>query len=331
VLSYDDHGVIAGDVHWQAERYPDLRDLGTRQCWVFSRDQLRGRGWGSNRVQHEIDMRRWSELAPNVVLAHNGRPDYVQRLWCGHLHAGTNSAITHMTACHHAGLRWTARDERVHVITPKGDLVQPLEGYFFHQTRRPYWRWVESAPPGPPRIGLPHAAMLTAERDHSVRRAVGLLAATVQQGLTDVERLQLALTQIRKVRHGRVFGYALGDIAGGAQSFAEIDIGRLCRDMGLQPPMRQTKRRDKEGRWRFLDLEWILPDGRRIVLEIDGSFHMRVEHWSSDVRRERAVVISGATVLRCTSIEIRLTPYDVLSDLRAVGVPTLVPDASAVA
>jgi hypothetical protein len=316
---------------WQAARYPDLADVGASQDWVLSRQQLRAHGWGSNRVQHEIDMHRWTELAPNVVVCQTGLPTLRQRLWCGHLHAGVESALTHLTACHDAGLRWTTADTRVHVMTQKGDLVQPLPGFRFHQTRRPYWRWLDAHPTGPPRVELHRAVLLTAERDANLRRAIGLLAASVQQGLADVDRLTVGIKEIRKLRHGEQFGWALGDIAGGAQSFAEIDIVRLCREAGLQAPARQTRRRDKDGRWRYLDLEWVLPDGRRIVLEVDGSFHMKTESWSSDMRRERSVVVGGATVLRCSSYEVRFSPADVLSDLRAIGVPRVDPDSSVVA
>jgi hypothetical protein len=330
VSSYDD-AHMSEPMSWQVTRYPELAELGVRQSWVFSRAQLRAFGWASNRVQHEIDMHRWIEVAPNVIVCHTGPPTPRQLLWVGHLHAGTGSALTHVTACHDSGLRWTTADTRIHVMTQKGDLVKPLAGFVFHQTRRPFWRWLDDDPPGPPRIEIHRAVLLTAERDRSIRRAIGLLAASVQQGLTDVDRLAVGIKEIRKLRHGQQFGWALGDIAGGAQSFAEIDIVRLCREAGLQPPSRQTRRRGKDGRWRYLDLEWVLPDGRRIVLEVDGSFHMLVENWSSDARRERSVVVSGATVLRCTSIEVRFSPRDVLDDLRAIGVPLLDPDSSVVA
>ncbi len=35
---------------------------------------------------------------------------------------------------------------------------------------------------------------------------------------------------IRKLRHGKTFELVLDDIAGGAQSFAEIEVGRLCEE-----------------------------------------------------------------------------------------------------
>jgi hypothetical protein len=170
-----------------------------------------------------------------------------------------------------------------------------------------------------------YAALLTAERDRFIRRAIGLLAAHVQQRLTTAERLLETSHEISKLRHGQIFRLALGDVAGGAHSFAEIDIGRLCKEVGLRQPDRQRVRRDKNGRRRYLDCEWVLPDGTVVVLEIDGSFHMRTDQWWRDMRRERAVVISGRRVLRCASVEIRLDPQAIVEDLIAIGVPPAEP------
>lgn len=175
----------------------------------------------------------------------------------------------------------------------------------------------------PARLRIEHAALLTSERDRFLRRAIGRLAATVQQRLTTADRLLTATHEITKLRNGAPFRLALGDIAGGAQSFAEIDISRLCTEVGLRPPDRQRIRRDAKGRRRYLDCEWVLPDGRVVVLEVDGSFHMLTEHWWRDMKRERSVVVSGRIVLRCSSIEIRLEPGDILLDLAAIGVPRL--------
>ena len=157
-----------------------------------------------------------------------------ESLWLGVLHAGDGAVLSHLTAAKRAGLRWTG-DDVVHVMTPRGDAVLPLPGYRFHQTRRPYERWVKPVT-GPPRLPLEHAALLAAERDHNVRRAIGLLAACVQQQLTTAERFGRAIPHIRKLRHGMTFRLVLDDIAGGAQSFAELDVGRLCAEYGLLPP-----------------------------------------------------------------------------------------------
>ena len=115
----------------------------------------------------------------------------------------------------------------------------------------------------------------------------------------------------------------LGDIDGGAQSFAEIEVGVLCQRAGLAAPVRQAVRTDTDGRRRYLDCEWELPDGRVVILEVDGSFHLRVGNWWRDMKRERSVVLSRSTVLRCASIELRLEPWEVMADLRRAGVPAM--------
>jgi hypothetical protein len=110
---------------------------------------------------------------------------------------------------------------------------------------------------------------------------------------------------------------------GGAQSFAEIDVGHLCERAGLAQPVRQAVRLDADGQRRYLDCEWELPDGRVVVLEVDGSFHLQVGNWWRDMKRERAVVLSRSTVLRCASIELRLEPWEIMADLREAGVPSV--------
>lgn len=284
------------------------------------RRQLYSAGWTSEQVRHEVDQGRWQQLAPGVVALHNGPPSHAQRLWLGVLHAGHGAVLSHLTACVEGGLRWSA-PVAIDVLTPKGDLVAPLPGFRFHQTRRRYEYWVDREA-APPRLRIEHAALLTAERDRHLRRAIGLLAAHVQQGLSDPDRLLTAASQIRKLRHGAHFKLALADIAGGAQSFAEIDVVRLCDEAGLRRPDRQVLRRDRDGRRRYLDCEWRLDDGRVVVLEIDGSFHMRTEHWWRDMQRERSVVLSGRAVLRCSSVEIRLDPWAIIRDLVEIGVPS---------
>ncbi len=287
---------------------------------MVSREQLRVRGWSRHRVDTEITAGRWTEVAPTVIALQNVSLDRRQRMWLGALHAGPVSALSHSTACEVAGLRWTV-DPTIHVLTAKSDEVSRLPGFWFRQSRRYYRDWLERGSELP-RLRIEHAALLTAERDRNLRRAIGLLAAAVQQRLTTPNDLLLAVSQIRKLRHGKMFALALGDIAGGAESFAEIDVGRLCQFAGLEPPTRQRMRVDATGRTRFLDCEWELPDGRILVLEIDGSFHMRSDHWWRDMQRERAVVLTGRAVLRCSSVEVRLDPDAIVDDLRRFGVPT---------
>ena len=85
-------------------------------------------------------------------------------------------------------------------------------------------------------------------------------------------------------------------------------------------PDRQVRRRDASGRVRFTDAQWSLPDGRIVVLEVEGGFHMEVSHWEADIARERDLVATGVVVLRCTDREIKEAPGRIAASLRAVGV-----------
>lgn len=148
-----------------------------------------------------------------------------------------------------------------------------------------------------------------------------MMAIVVQQRLVSVPRLRSALEQAGAVRHKAYMRSVLSDIHSGAESLGEIDVAKACRRAGLQPPHRQSLRRDPAGRARYLDCEWTLADGSVVVLEVDGSHHMSAEHWEADMRRERKLVLTRRLVLRVTATELRLDPRDVIADLVAAGVP----------
>jgi hypothetical protein len=154
------------------------------------------------------------------------------------------------------------------------------------------------------------------------RFACLMLAAVVQQGLTCAERLSDALREVGQVRHKAYMRLALSDIGQGAQSLGELDLAAVCRKFDLVPPDRQQIRRDSRGRPRYRDAEWRLASGEIVVLEIDGSHHLDVANWQADMKRERSIVTSRRWVLRATTFEIRLEPASVITDLRALGVPT---------
>lgn len=78
---------------------------------------------------------------------------------------------------------------------------------------------------------------------------------------------------------------------------------------------------DAHGRRRFTDCEWQRSDGRVLVLEIDGAFHMEVESWEDDMKRQRALTTSDRIVIRCSTRELRDTPETVAGDLIRIGVP----------
>ncbi len=78
-----------------------------------------------------------------------------------------------------------------------------------------------------------------------------------------------------------------------------------------------------QGRLRYLDVEWIRKDGKRVVVEVDGRGHMEQETWEDDSLRANGVVIrDDAMVLRIPSTIIRTREHVVVAQLRlALTVP----------
>ncbi|TYL51368.1 hypothetical protein FXB39_09070 [Nocardioides sp. BGMRC 2183] len=195
-----------------------------------------------------------------------------------------------------------------------------MDGIDFIRTRRDLTSF------GHPGLTMPccqiePAILLFAAGDRSVRTAQGVLAAAVQQRRTSPSRLREWVERLTPLCRARLLLRAIDDMDGGAQSLAEMDVSRLCRAHGLALPARQVRRRDASGRYRFTDCEWRLVDGRLLVLEVDGGFHMDVENWEDDLARQRALSGPDRTIVRCTSRELRDEPDRVARDLRALGVP----------
>ena len=65
------------------------------------------------------------------------------------------------------------------------------------------------------------------------------------------------------------------------------------------------------------------------AVEIDGGFHMEVEHWEDDMARQRRLSRPGVLIVRCSARELREEPDTVVEDLRALGLRSRVPHDAA--
>ena len=241
-------------------------------------------------------------------------------LWIGVLHGGPQAILGDLTAAEALGLRnWTR--EEITVLVPRGtDVGAGYPGIRYRSVRRSISDLRVTAG-GLPVCRIEAAILLFAARQRSSRTASGVLAAAVQQRLTSPDHLRYWIDELRPLRSAERLRQTLDDIEGGAQSVAEIDVRRMCRTGGLAAPRRQVKRRDGSGRLRFTDCEWIAADGSVRVLEVDGGFHMDVEHWEDDLARQRALSTAGHVIVRCTARELRDEPERLACDLRRLGVP----------
>src|SRR5690606_1542768 len=132
-----------------------------------------------------------------------------QQLWLGVLHAEQPAALAGLTALEHAGLKGWQRDQ-VNVLVPKSDDPVVLEGYRFTETRRDIPAMTGAT--APPRMRVEPAALLFAAYERSERTGCGLLAAVVQQRLTNPSRLREELKAMRPLRRAPLFRLLLDDI-----------------------------------------------------------------------------------------------------------------------
>ncbi|MEX0429028.1 hypothetical protein AB3X52_15480 [Nocardioides sp. DS6] len=296
------------------------REVAAGQAGLLTRVQLREVGVERWHITHRVSTERWQALTPSVIATTTGELSNAQRLWLGVLHGGDGSMLGGLTAAERLGLERWHRDTITVLVPYANDVPAPLDGYRFVRSRRPLAELRERSS-DVPCCQIEPAVLLFAAAERSARTAQGVLAAVVQQQRTDAAALSSWLDRLAPLRRAALFRRTLLEISGGAQSLAEMDVKRLCRAHGLALPTRQVKRRDAEGRLRFTDCEWVLPDGRIVDLEVDGLFHMEVEQWEDDLARQRALSGSGRTIVRCTSREVRDDPGRIAADLRRLGVP----------
>ena len=298
-------------------RPPPWLPAANAQSGLVTRRQLRRLGLSHHYVDTQLDAGRWQEISSTVLATTTGPLSRIQLMWAGVLHAGPQSALGGLTALERHGLERWDRDE-ITVLVAKSHNLEPLEGVRFVETRRPISLLTSAKPLSTWRVEP--AALLWAGYEPVTRSAYGLLSACVQQRLTTPYRLDAWITRMRPLRRAKPFRRLLGDLAEGTQSTAERDVLTMCDRFGLPRPARQTRRVDSAGRLRYTDAEWRLPDGRIVVLEVDGGFHMTSEHWGADIERERQLIATGVIVVRCTAVELREHPERVVRDLRALGV-----------
>ena len=293
------------------------------QLSVARVSQLLAAGLSRQFVRAQVLARRWQRYGDHCVVAHNFLPTRPQRMWLAVLEPAPPVCLAGLTSLETGGLRFFGRElQDIHILVRRGSTSGRAAGVRVHESRRFRAGDIDRAAPIP-RTTMPRSALDAAAWQPSIRYACALLAAVVQQGLCRPDELQDELGRVGRIRHKRHLRLAVLDIAGGAHALGEIDVAALCRRFDLCPPDRQRVRKDRNGRTRFLDCEWVLPDGSIVVLEVDGSHHMTVEHWEADLKRERDVVISGRRVLRATASEARYDQAELARDLAAIGVPRL--------
>ncbi|HEY0953091.1 hypothetical protein [Nocardioides sp.] len=302
-----------------------LEALIAAQEGMVARRQLTRHGIDWDHVDAEVAARRWVARTPRVISTVTGELTRAQLEWQAVLHAGERSMLGGLSAAARHGL--TGWDRDVVTVYVDDELsFEPVDGVRFFRSRRPF-DLLRHRRPGIPVCRLEPAVLLFAAYQTTPRPAHGAIAASIQQRLTTVERMVEWVDTLRPLRWSKPFKRTLGDIAGGAHSGAEIR--RMCRRFGIAMPDGQVSRTDRAGHRRWTDCEWRLADGRVVILEIDGSFHLDVMESMEDHRRARRLTSTHRLVVRCSAFEVRHEPEQVAADLIALGLPGRVPDTAA--
>jgi len=296
------------------------RDLADAQEGLLSWRQLRGLQVTHAEVRHHVAMRRWAHRSAQVVSTTTGPLSPDQRLWLGVLHGGPTAMIAGLNAAAQHGLKGWSRDV-ITVLVSNPLSFEPLDGYRFLRSRRAYDLLIAKGEL--PLCRLEPAVLMFASKEPHLRTALGALAAVTQQRLTTPDRLREWIGLLAPLRRAAQMRAFLDDLDGGAQSLAEAEVHRVCREWGIARPAAQKSRGDRRGRRRYTDCEWRLADGRVLVLEIDGGFHDDVLQAMADRSRNRKLATPDRIVVSCSAFEIRHEPWAVMEDLIALGVPRM--------
>ena len=299
---------------------PAARVLIDAQRGVLATWQLERVGLSGKQVRTAL-RRDWQRLTPRSLLTTPGEPTAAQLRMSGALDAGPMAALTGCSALVESG--WTGQDDgHVDVVLPRG-----------HRSRRvapPTWLRVHGTTDVtrsggiPRRVTTARAALDAAVWARSPRERMFILASSVQQRLVTPTQLRRELGRRDRLAHCRELREVLDDLDGGVTTSTEADFLRECRRRRLPVPHMQV-RRVAGGRRRCIDAEFRLPDGRVVMVEIDGVGHLDVAQWQADLQRQNELVAetAGALLLRVTGWQVRHDPEPFFSLLVRVVAPTV--------
>jgi hypothetical protein len=270
-------------------------------------------------VRSNLRRNRWRRICRGVLLAENGQLRRDQQLWVAVLAAGASARLAGSAAAAEGGVTGL-RAEPIDVLVPGGrhrsimfpGLPPDMTAVRVHRTAVMPERHRHIG--RPPRTTVARAVVDGAAWARDDREARDLVARAHQQGRVTVEELRAVLADFPRIRRHRLLETAIADAAGGATALSEIDLVTLCRKFRISPPDLQRCRVDGTGRRRYVDAYWA---GARLLVEVDGSHHLRVEHWAADMLRQNQIWISGDRILRFPAALVRAEPATVATQIRA--------------
>jgi len=269
----------------------------------------------------------WEQHGMRVFSDRAGDLTPAQLRMMGVLEAGPKAMLTGCSALIESG--WTGNSADVDVLVPRTS--RGLRRCRLPWLRLHYREVLPCASGLPARAPAATAIIDACSWARSAREALLIVTSSAQQGLCTPDRIQRELLLRARTPHRRWMNEALAALLDGAHSTNEADFLRECRRRGLPKPRMQTRRVDAQGGRRRTDAEFLLPDGRLVIVEIDGVGHLSTETWQADITRHNGLTIStGALILRVTGWELRNDPapfFDLLAPVLRGEAPCVIDPA----
>ncbi len=250
----------------------------------------------------------WTQISPHVFAADEADPDSARLRMAAVLECGPGALLAGRSALLECGWRAAGyADDSIDVIVPRGRRLRSRGAPLWLRRHHPEEE-VRGAG-SPARTSASRAAIDAAAWARSPREVLFLLTTAAQQRLTTPDAMRQALEARARVRNAPLIREVLEEIEFGVTSVSESTFLRECRRRGLPRPRMQTARRDAQGRRRFTDAEFTLPDGRTLIVEVDGIGHLAIDAWHADITRHNGLMVStGALILRVTNWELGHDP-----------------------
>ena len=289
-----------------------LADLLRRQHRVIARDQALDCGLTEMALQHRIRTGGpWQRLLPGVYLVSSGTASADQRDMAALLHAGPHSVLTGLAALRRHGFRVPAANP-ISVVVPV-KVRRQSSGFVRVQrsTRMPQ----EVCVAGEVRYALAPRAVADAARSlRSGRDVRALVAQAIQQQRCSIAMLDTELNE-GPVVGSALLRAALEEVRGGVRSAPEGDLRRLIQRGKIPMPVFNARLYQGAELIAVADAWW---EEAGVAAEVDSKeYHYSAEDWQGTMRRHDRLVARGVLLLHFTPRQIRVSPEEVVAQIRA--------------
>lgn len=268
-------------------------------------------GYGRHAIANKVARGHWRRLVRGVYLTNSGEPTPRDWLLAALLWAGPEAMLAGLPALQLCGLRIECPDAPIVLLVPPGCGRRSTGRIVVRRSEcLPEARLVAGLRVASVARSVVEACLLTANLG-SVR---DIATSAVQQRLCTVDQIDGVLAMVRRNSSG-MLRKVVAEIAGGAESVAECEVGDLLRAAGITGFRQNAVIHDATGRAIARgDVVW---EEERAILEIDSAqWHSAPEQWRRTMQRHNRLELMGYSVLHYPPADIRRDPREFVNTVR---------------